>query len=242
MPKKAPRALLPGLSRWIQSTLGGVDVDRMCGKSHLSSPLCSFRWRDQCPKAMSPFPWQQKNAQRMVFLTFGDKQKSRDSMNPWTTFFKATHVLSQRERKLAELATMEVLRDLGRDLQALQHHMSENRFPNGPPIWLKDWLNILLKLMWCFQVYLKVLSAYTEPKRFEKGPHEASPSCETRWIPVGTSLNQSVVRWNPCLQPPVCLGHLHRLHLLRRWSFISKQMEWMMKVKHRFLSSKWIWQ
>ena len=162
---------------------------------------------------MSAFPWQQKCTTNEVILTFGDKQKRFNK--PMNNFSKQ-HMFFLSGRKLAELATMEFLRGLGRERfapTAASHNCQKSRFPNGFSHMVQgviEWLNIILKLMWCFQVYLKVLSAYTEPKHFEKAPHEASPSCETRWIPVGT---YGATMSNH----PFCLGHLHRLHLLRRW-------------------------
>ena len=157
---------------------------------------------------MTPFPWQHKTHNE-----WGNPDIWRLTEEIQMKNFSKQHMFFLSGRKFAELATMEFLRGLGRERfapTAASHNCPKVVFQMVFPIWFKDWLNIILKLMWCFQVYLKVLSAYTEPKRFEKAPHEASPSCETRWIPVGT---YGATMSNH----PFCLGHLHRLHLLRRW-------------------------
>lgn len=157
---------------------------------------------------MTPFPWQHKTHNE-----WGNPDIWRLTEEIQMKNFSKQHMFFLSGRKFAELATMEFLRGLGRERfapTAASHNCQKSRFPNGFSHMVQNWLNIILKLMWCFQVYLKVLSAYTEPKRFEKAPHEASPSCETRWIPVGT---YGATRSNH----PFCLGHLHRLHLLKRW-------------------------
>ena len=208
--------LLPGLSRWIKSTLvakltSNVVVISSC---ELSSPLCSFPWRDHCPKqCLLQSGHGQKSAQQMVILTFGDGQKRFNE--PMNSFLKP-HMLFLGGRKLAELATMEFFRDLGRERFAgiAASH-------NCPKVDGYDRLNgcniieVDVMLPSSSESSVCIHRRGCVANKFAcRGPHEASPSCENSLNSVGKSLNQSVmVRWNPC-QTNRCLGHLHRLHLL----------------------------
>ena len=135
--KKAPLALLPGLSRWIKSTLVASVQSWRRPKvvreisSELSSRLCSFPWRDHCPKQCLHFHGNKKCTTNEVILTFGDKQKRFNK--PMNNFSKQ-HMFFLSGRKLAELATMEFLRGLGRERfapTAASHNCQKSRFPNG---------------------------------------------------------------------------------------------------------------
>ena len=142
--KKAPLALLPGLSRWIKSTLVASVQSWRRPKvvreisSELSSQLCSFPWRDHCPKQCLHFHGNKKCTTNEVILTFGDKQKRFNK--PMNNFSKQ-HMFFLSGRKLAELATMEFLRGLGRERfapTAASHNYPNVFFQMVFPIWFKE--------------------------------------------------------------------------------------------------------